>query len=54
MMGGDSPGYKKVRIAFKFYEGNVEELPPGYQELSCHIIFDVNMGDNFCCKSLIV
>ena len=41
----------KVRIAFDIYEGNMEELPLGYHEVSCHIIFDVKMGDNFRCKS---
>ena len=42
---------KNVRIAFELYEGNVEDLTPGYQELSCHIIFNVNMGDNYRRKS---
>ena len=42
---------KKVRIGFELYEGNAEDLPPGYQYLSCHIIFDVNMRENFCHKS---
>ena len=42
-----------MRIDFEIYEGNVEELPPGYQEVSCHIIFDVNIGDNLCRKSQI-
>ena len=38
---------KKVRITFELYEGNVEDLPPGYKEVSCHMIFDVNMGESF-------
>ena len=42
---------KNVRIVFGLYEGNMEDLPTGYQEVSCHIIFDVNMGDNFRCKA---
>ena len=42
---------KHERIAFELYEGNVEDLPPRYQEVSCHIIFDINMGDNLHCKS---
>ena len=54
MVGGNSPWYEKVRIAFDIYEGNMEELPPGYQYVSCHIIFDVNMRDNFRHKALIV
>ena len=39
---------------FELYEGNVEDLPPGYQEVSCHILFDANMGDNFRRKSRMV
>ena len=38
---------KHVRIYFELYEGNVEDFPPGYQEVSCHIISDVKMGENF-------
>ena len=38
---------KILRVGFEFYEGNVEDLPPGYQEVSFHIIFDVMMGENF-------
>ena len=43
-----------MRIDFGLYEGYMEELLPGYQEVSCHIIFDVNMGDNFLRKSRMV
>ena len=39
-----------MRINFRLYEGNVEDLPPGYQEVIYHIIFDVKMGKIFCCK----
>ena len=45
---------KNGRIAFEIYEGNMEDLPPGYQEVSCHIIFDVNMGENFFRKAQMV
>ena len=45
---------KNVRIAFEIYEVNVEDLNPVYQEVSCNIIFDVNMGENFRHKSLTV
>ena len=41
-------------IDFKLYEGKLEDLPPGYQKLICHIIFDVKMGENFYCKYQIV
>ena len=43
-----------MRIAFEFYGGNVEDLPPVNKKVSCHIIFDVKMGENFCCKSQMV
>ena len=37
---------KNVRFFFEIYRGNVEYLTHRYQEVSCHIIFDVNIGDN--------
>jgi hypothetical protein len=33
-----------VRIAFKFLNGE-EAIPPTYQEIRCHMIFDVKMED---------
>jgi hypothetical protein len=33
-----------VRIAFKILNGE-EPVPPTYQEIRCHMIFDVNMED---------
>ena len=45
---------KNRRIDFEIYEGNLEDLTPGYQEVSFHIIFDVKMGDNFCRKYLML
>jgi hypothetical protein len=35
---------KNVRIAFKILNGE-ESPPPTYQEISCHMIFDVKMED---------
>ena len=40
-----------MMIAFELYEGTLEDLPTVYQEVSCHIIFDINMGDKFHRKS---
>ena len=55
MVGGDSPGNEKnARIDFEIYEGNVEDLPPRYQGVNCHIIFDVKMGHNFLHKTQIM
>ena len=34
---------KNVRPAFKPYEGNKEDLPPGYQQIKCCIIFDIKL-----------
>ena len=45
---------KNVRIAFGLYEGTMEDLPPRYQDGSCHIIFDVNMGENYRRKDRMV
>ena len=42
---------KNVTIYFELYEGNVEDFPPRYQDVSCHIMFDVKMGENFRRKS---
>ena len=35
---------KNVRIAFEHWEGCKEDLPPGYQKVDCHVIFDVKFG----------
>ena len=45
---------KNVRNYFELYEVKVEDLPPGYQEVSGHIIFDVEMGESFSRKALIL
>ena len=38
---------KNVRIAFEEFEGDVSAIPPGYQEIRCHMIFDIKMGETF-------
>lgn len=45
---------RNVRIAFEEWEGSIEELPPGYQEVKCHMVFDVKMGENFRRKARMV
>ena len=45
---------KNVRIAFKVWEKTVDKIPSGYQEVKCHIIFDVKMGENLRHKYLMV
>ena len=45
---------KNVRIAFELFEGCEADIPPGYQEVKCHMIFDVKMGENFRRKARMV
>ena len=40
--------------AFETLGVGTSELPPGYQKIMCHMIFDVNMGENFRIKSQFV
>jgi hypothetical protein len=37
---------KTVRPAFELYEGSIQDLV-GYQKITCHLIFDVKLGENF-------
>ena len=43
-----------VRPAFQVHEGTKADLPIGYQQIKCHIIFDVKMGENFRRKARLV
>ena len=45
-----------VGIAFSpSEEQNPHELEKlGYQWINCHMIFDVKLGENFCCKARLV
>ena len=45
---------RNVRPAFKVWEKDVEHIPLGYQQIKCHMIFDVKMGENFRCKARFV
>ena len=45
---------KNVRPAFEVFEGSIEQLPTGYQEIKCHMIFDVKIGENFRRKGRLV
>ena len=40
--------------AFEVWERDISELLPGYQNITCHIIFDVKMGKNFRRKARFV
>ena len=43
-----------VRVAFEEFEGDTSQLPPGYQEVGCHMIFDIKMGENLRRKARMV
>ena len=45
---------KNVRPAFEIWERNESDIPPGYQKIDCHMIFDVKMGENFRRKARFV
>ena len=45
---------RNVRPAFEVWEKDVEHIPLGYQQIKCHMIFDVKMGENFRCKARFV
>ena len=42
-----------VRVAFQLYENDPKSLL-GYQEVQCHLIFDVKLGENFRRKARLV
>jgi hypothetical protein len=42
-----------VRPAFELYEGDVKDLI-GYQQIGCHFVFDVKLGENFRRKARLV
>jgi hypothetical protein len=45
---------KNVQPAFEVWDKDVSELPPGYQKITCHMIFHVKMGENFRRKACFV
>ena len=45
---------KNVRPAFEVFEGGTDPLPGGYQEIKCHMIFDMKIRENFCRKARLV
>ena len=45
---------ENVRVSFEEFEGDKSQLSPGYQEVGCHMIFDIKMGENFRRKSRMV
>jgi hypothetical protein len=45
---------KNVRPAFEPWEKDISNLPPGHQKITCHVTFDVKMGENFRQKARLV
>ena len=45
---------KILRSAFGVWDKRNEDLPIGYQEIKCRMIFDIKLGENFCRKSRLV
>ena len=43
-----------MRPAFEVWDKTIDDLPVGYQEVRCHLIFDVKMGENFWRKARFV
>ena len=45
---------KNVRPACEKWERKESELPPGFQKIKCHFIFDIKMAENFRRKARLV
>lgn len=45
---------KNVCPAFEVWEKAKDDIPPGYQQIKYHLIFDVKMGENLRCKARFV
>ena len=44
---------EKVRIAFKIL-ADTDDIPPGYQEMDCKMVFDIKLGEGFRRKARMV
>ena len=43
-----------MMVAFEEFDGDINNIPPGYQFMKCHMIFDIKMGENFRRKARMV
>ena len=41
---------KNIHPSFNPWEEPEGDIPPGYQEIKCHLLFDIKMGENVCQK----
>ena len=45
---------KHVKPAFKVFEKCKEDIIIGYQQIKCHMIFDVKLGEKFRHKAILI
>ena len=45
---------KHIRPAFEVFKGKQHDLPPGFQQIRCHMIFDIKIGEDFHQKARFV
>ena len=45
---------KNLQPAFEVSEKRKEDIPIGYQQIKCHMIFDVKLGENFRHKEILL
>ena len=45
---------KNVRPAFEPWEKDMSQIPPGFQQIKCQMIFDMTMGKNFRRKACFI
>ena len=45
---------KNIRPALEAFEGNKSDLPIGYKEVKCHVVWDIKLGENFRRKARFV
>ena len=45
---------KYVRPAFEVWGKGISQIPPSYQQIKCHMVFDVKMGESFRRKARFV
>ena len=54
MVGCNLQRDEKCEASLRGIEGGVEQLPSGFQEIKCHMIFNVKIGETFCRKARLV
>ena len=45
---------KNIQPEFYPWEKPEGDIPPGYQDIKCHLMFEINMGENFLRKARFV